>query len=384
MKEVLKYFRDPRFFLPAGFLIGFEIFLQSGLYRPLMQPRSYADNVLRVVETASNSRVDPNVLIIGTSVAYQGINLPYLNKLLEKKGLRIQSGACEGAQMETQHLLYKALETKMPHLKLILHVSDISFPWTARFTLDQPNRSMIAQFPRRMALPLLMDYGFHVSSQDWIYFFIRSVTYQKDLRDFVTDPLDRIKGIGRRMREVPSDYVYENTMDYQLAAYPSKNLHECIQTALRGIPESDASGRRITDHHHQKAVWQTCQVGLIDPFYAPGAAQWNRLYFERLKKMYDEMYARGLTVATIFPPYSDLIQDFNENTRYDVWASNLKDLHGNRSYELIDLRYSANSRDLYYDTIHLNRAGSMKFTEAVADAVMKKLPVLIPGEANSP
>ena len=369
MKELIKYLKDVRFWGPAGFLIGFELFLQSGLYRNLMQPRSYADNVQRIVDVAAQSNLKPRMLILGTSVAYQGINVRQLNEILADPSLQTQSGACEGAQLETQHLIYKALEKQMPDLKIVIHINEATFPWTARTSLDQPNRSMVAQFPRRMAFSLLRDYGFQLTVQDWTYFIFRSLTYQKDLRDFVVDPLDRFKGIGRRMREGHVDYVYENPEEFKLSAYHAKNLKECVDISSKGIPEFDVTGKKITDQHHQIAVLRTCAVGMVDPIDHPGAEQWGRLYFRRLKMMYDEMYARGLTVITVFPPYADLIQDLNQDSRVTIWREELKKLHGNRPYGLIDMRHSLdgpNNGDFYYDTIHLNRFGAARFTEELA------------------
>ena len=107
MKELKKYLIDIRFLIPAGFLLFFELFMQSGLYKYMLKPKSYAANITNIVNTVTKSKIKPNVLILGTSVAYQGINLPHLNSLLEKDGLVVQSGATEGAMLITQHLIFK-------------------------------------------------------------------------------------------------------------------------------------------------------------------------------------------------------------------------------------------------------------------------------------
>ena len=387
MSEVFKYIKDPRFFLPMGFLVLVEAFLQTGLYNNLMQPRSYADNVRRITTNVRASKLKPDILVLGTSVAYQGVNPRRLNEKLSDVGIVTQSAACEGAKLFTQHMLYKSVKSSLPSVKIVMHVSEVTFPWTARYNLDDPNRSMINQMSRAEYLPLLKQYQMRLTSHDWFFFYVRSITYQRDLRDFVLDPLDRFKGISRRFKEPHSDYVYENTEEYAISAYSTKSLDDCMSAAARDWPAAskskkcflDSSGKCVSDGHHQTAVLQTCHIGKIDPMVQPGGDQWTRLYFSRMKILVDEIRADGREIVIVFPPYSNLIRDFNADARVEIWKKYLALIQGDRPIRIIDLRASLdgpNNGDYYYDTIHLNRTGSDKFTDVLADRIKEHAGIL--------
>lgn len=369
MKNVFNILKDSRIWIPLLFLLGFELFMQSGLYTKLMQPRSYADNVSRIIRLTGQNR-DPNVLILGTSVAYQGIQMPLLNDLLARDGLTIESGACEGAKLETQHLIMRELLKRMPNVKTIVHVVEASHPGTARYHQDLANRSMAAQFNRFEALDVLSRHQLKLEPSDYTFFFIRSLTYQKDLRDFVLDPLDRFKGIGRRRKEELPGQRYENRYTYKLSAYGAKSVADCIQKA--GTADIAAMGIDVTDKHHRNAVRLTCQIVLWDPLTGPGNEQWTHLFFERLGVVYREIAERGMRIVVVFSPYSDLLPDLNAEYRMQVWRDGLAAHAPAGSYTTVDMRHvldGPNNGDYYYDTIHLNKFGADRFTQDFAKMV---------------
>lgn len=373
MTHLIRFLRDPIFYLPFSFLILFELFLQSGLYKNFLQPRSYADNVNNIIKKTEQSHIKPTVLILGTSVAYQGIQVRQLNETLNSHGISALSGACEGAKLITQHSIFKALRPSLPSLRTVIHVTETTFPGTARYGIDEPNISMLSQFPRNQVLPLIEDYDFKLSTRDLLHFYIRSVTYQKDMRDFVLDPLDRIKGVSRRFREPFSDYVYENSSDFRISAYPAKSLQECVKIAEKGVPEIGSDGVQITDNHHRHAVRTTCALAQRDTMAIPGQKQWNQLFFKRLNLFYTDIKKEGLQIITVFPPFSTLIHDPNSDNKMRLWHDNLKAIHGNDKFYTIDLRHSldkTNNGDLFYDTIHLNRPGSIQFTEKLTEQLL--------------
>ena len=381
--ELLKYLRDMRFWIPLLVLLGFEGFLQSGLYKYALRPESYAENVNRNVGFVAGSDLKPNVLILGTSVAYQGINMPLLTEELEGSGLRVMSAASQGALLITQHSIYRYLDEHIPSVKLIVHVSETTFPWTARHLLDESNRSMLAQFPRTQVLPLLDDYDFHLKQGDYSFLLLRSITYRKDLRDFALDPASRFKRLGRKYdREgaYDSPWGHANSYDYSIAAYNASNLKECIENARAKTDFNDENGNPITDADHKQALFVTCEIGLRDPINRPGAEQWNRLFFKRLRLFHDEVRADGRVMLTVFPPYSNLIPDLNKDDRLETWDAGLAAIYGDEPFHMADLRRSLDGPDnnaLYYDTIHLNRAGSARFTKAFAEMLKARAPELL-------
>ena len=376
MQELKKYLSDIRFLIPAGFLLFFELFMQSGLYKYALKPKSYAANITNIVNTVTKSKIRPNVLILGTSVAYQGINLPYLNSLLEKEGLVVQSGATEGAMLITQHLIFRNIISQIPETKIVLHFSEISFPWTARHTLDVSNRSMIAQFPRLQVFDMLSKYEYNLESSDYSFFLLKSITYRSDLNDLFTSPLYRIKLLSREYKKPAQDYPYENNYAYSMAILNVKSLDECVRNFPANISQVDKNNIRLTDNMHLEAMLRTCALAMHDPMDNPGAAQWKDLYFKRLKIFMDDLKSRNIHVITVFPPYSQLIVDSKEELRMSVWKNKLDSIRGSADNVTIDLRHSldgpANS-SLYYDTIHLNREGSLRLTEHLANALKEMI-----------
>ena len=333
MAELKKFLKDPVFYIPALFLVALELLLQSPLYRKILEPNSYAENVNRITEIMKTSRVEPNVLILGTSVAYQGVNMPLLNKLLEKDGIVVQNGASQGAMLETQHSIYRDIKDDLPNIKAVVHVAEIYFPWQARYKLEQANQIMLAQFPRRQVLPLLGEYKFDLSVSDYAFFLFRTLTYKQDLRDLTLSPLDRVKDLGRKWRSASTDYSHINEYEYSLAAY-GETREECLENAYRHAKAGTLplkEGKPISDRHHRQAAIDTCSLASRIPVDDPGAPEWTRLFFSRLSLMHGEMKQDNVKVITLFAPYSDMMPVRDNPDPMDLWVSQLQKIHENRS-----------------------------------------------------
>lgn len=383
MSDLVKFLRDPRFFAPFAIVLAFEVFLQSGLYARLLEPNSYAANVRHIMRTTEASEVRPNVLILGTSVAYQGVNLPYLNELVKDTGLVVQSAACQGCMVETQYALYRTLGPELPGVRAVLHFGETALAWKARHKLDTANRSMLAQFPRRTTFDILQRLQFDLEPWDYVYYNVRSATYQADLRDFTLAPLTRIKVLTRFERKRRFDYPYVNEYDYSMAVFGAKDLDDCAKKASAPHPELIA--QNLTDRHHQNAVFQTCEIARWEAQVPElGGVQWNALFFSRLDQFYDEVYGDQRMVITAFPPYSDLVLHLNEDRRKAVWERELAKIHGERPYRLIDMRRSLDgplNQTYYYDLLHLNEAGARAWTEQIAKELRPLAPVIL-GKTN--
>jgi hypothetical protein len=384
-----KYFKDIRFWVPALMLAGLELFLQSGVYgRYMLEKHSAADNVRSNVKILRNSSVQPNALILGTSVAYQGLDIGELNAALNETGASIvaQSAACEGCMLQTQHLMYRVLKDRWPGMNTIIHVADTTLSSKARYEFDPANGSMMAQFARGEALELLRLHEFNLSYRDRLYFYVRAMTYQQDLREFVLNPLRRIRTIGERLRTPLPDYTHINDNLYSYGAFSARgDLAACAHNAVLGIDDDGnpvpekKDGEKLdpavhrTDRHHRNAVHVTCNIANLEKNQEPaGEAQWRKLYFRRVKALYDEIYADGRRVITIIPPYSDLILHANTDERIARWRKNLAAINAGRDYAFIDMRRSLNSfdspegRKYFYDVLHLNAEGSLVWTREVA------------------
>ena len=385
-----KYLTDVRFYVPALMLLLMELFLQTEIYgRYMLEKHSAADSIRRNVRIVEHSPVQPNALILGTSVAYQGLNVAQLNAALiaQNSGIVTQSAACEGCMLQTQHLMYRLLKDQWPDRKTIIHVADTTLSSKARYQYDEANGTMMAQFARGEALELLRLHEFELDYRRYLQFYIRTLTYQQDLREFVLNPFNRIRMIGERLRTPLPPYTHVNDNIYSYGAFSATgDLAACADNSRKGV---DDAGQPVpekkdgedfnpaihkTDRHHRNAVQVTCSIALLEKnFEPPGEHQWRELYFRRLEKMYDEIYADGRRVITIIPPYSDLIQHANTDERIARWEKNIAKMNADRPYAFIDMRRSLNSfdspagRKYFYDVLHLNADGSTVWTQKLAE-----------------
>ncbi len=384
--EFWKFLKSPIFYVPAGLILGLELFLQTGLYRRVLKPESFAFNVNRIRTVVKETSFRPNVLILGTSVAYQGLLVPQLNQAAGDNGLRFQSAATQAAMVETQHALLRDLAPALPDLRWIIHVAEVNFPYQSRHELEPANRSMLAQFPRGETLQLLRENRVLLTPRDYAFFYIRTLTYQGDMRDFLLNPPRRLKSLARqRKKEIP-DIVYINQNRYAISAY-GQSSEECTKNAIRGVPFINEQGEQITDEPHRTAVLETCRMALDDPRSRPGENTWRTLFFLRLKNLHAEARRHNLKLVTVFAPYSVMVKPARDPDRIRVWR---EELAGEGYFpDIIDLRTTLDgpdNLDLFYDTIHLNRKGAERFTtifySAVEDYLQKEDPELFQKKAG--
>lgn len=370
--EARKFIRSPVFYVPIGLIFALELFLQTGLYQNLLKPESFAYNINRIRQVVRHTSYKPNVLILGTSVAYQGILTPDLNQLAKKHGTKLlyQNAASQGALIETQHALLQDLAPSLPDVKWIIHVAEVNFPYQTRYELEPANRSMLAQFQRNSTIQLLREQKFVLSPRDYGFFYLRTFTYQGDLRDFVLNPPRRLKDLARAKKKMLPDTVYVNRNQYSIKVYGS-TAAECTEHSLHGIDFFDQkTGQQITDNPHRTAVLDTCRMALDDPKQKLGADTWRSLFFERLKSMHAEAKKNNMRIVTVFAPYSEMVLPARQADRLTMWQTELSK-EGYFPY-IIDLRNSLDGKknlSYFYDTIHLNHSGAEKFTEIFEEAV---------------
>ncbi|MCX7998933.1 MAG: SGNH/GDSL hydrolase family protein, partial [Leptospiraceae bacterium] len=105
-REFSKFYKDKRFYVPVLILVCFELLLQTGIMKPFLKKNSYAANVNRILNHVLEKQKehDPQVLILGTSVAYQGLSPRILQEYWTPLGLKIQSIAIPGSELIVQDL----------------------------------------------------------------------------------------------------------------------------------------------------------------------------------------------------------------------------------------------------------------------------------------
>ncbi|NBU99399.1 MAG: hypothetical protein EBS19_14530 [Spirochaetia bacterium] len=174
MKDLLQFFRDKSLLSALLIIILAEISLQFGCYKKFLKKNSYAWSVNHITDTAvkSLSKLKPNTLIMGTSIAYEGLSPEILNEKLSNEGLVFQSLAIPGSELVVQELALRKILDEPNEIKYIIHVNELQLPWVDRLALLDSSLSMIAEFNRIQGISRLHDDEYELKIND--YFFLLS------------------------------------------------------------------------------------------------------------------------------------------------------------------------------------------------------------------
>ena len=162
MIEFNKFYKDKRFYILILVIFLFELCLQTGIYKPLLKKRSYAANVNLITDHIIDKKEehDPDILIIGTSVAYQGLSLPILQNKIQDTGYKIQSVAIPGSELIVQSLAVEKVLREFKNVKLVIYVGEITMPWVSKTDLTLPTLAMIGEFDKTDFLPKIIDFEY--------------------------------------------------------------------------------------------------------------------------------------------------------------------------------------------------------------------------------
>ncbi|MEM7181351.1 MAG: SGNH/GDSL hydrolase family protein [Spirochaetota bacterium] len=369
----MKFYQDKRFYLPILIFLGVEVCFQLGLYSPLLRVKSYAANVNRITNHVleKQNEFEPNALILGTSVAYQGLSVRILNQILQKQNVKLQSIAIPGSELIVQHLATKKVLQKLKKVKLLIHVMEVTMPWVQKKNIMLPTMAMVSELDSWGALWNLERFGYNAKFSDYSYIAVKTIAYRRDLKDLFLDPGSRIKKLGRKWRKTNKNYYeYENQIKMRVSNfYPLKNLQECIQKT------NPANGQPLppgSDKHHKKAIWDTCALAGITN-KERRVNELTKLYFKRLKLIYDMLKSKNIRIVNVFAPYSNLLESLGGEERMQVWRSELQRLNGKDTI-IIDLQNIIDTErngDYCYDLIHLNGKGMQLFSQRLGEELQK-------------
>jgi hypothetical protein len=162
MTEFNKFYKDKRFYFPILAFLLFELILETGIYTSLLKKNSYAANINRITNHVISKKQihDPDILILGTSVAYQGLSTRILQEKINATGLKIQSIAIPGSELIVQHLVSEKLLKEFPNVKLLIYVGEVTMPWVSQTGLGLPTLAMISEFSRVDVVPLLNEFEY--------------------------------------------------------------------------------------------------------------------------------------------------------------------------------------------------------------------------------
>lgn len=395
MTEFNKFYKDKRFYIPILALIGFELLFQlfAGYYKPYLKKKSYAANVNQIIGHVleKKNEHDPDILLVGTSVAYQGLSLPVLQERIKDTGLKIQSIAIPGSELIVQSLAVEKALSEFQNVKLIIYVGEITMPWVSKTDLTLPTLAMINEFDKASSLKKVKEFDYDASKidinltftnwkdfkfyigylfnyDDWAYLFFKSIAYRRDLNDFLVDPGKRLKYISRKRANPNLNfYEYENDKSEKMSDYKISNLEDCLKKTHPTDNFDPIPPTSNTDH--KRAIFDTCWVGKYSTNAQVRTIETN-LYFKRLSYIYSHIREKNIKIINIFAPYSNIIDDqLGGAGRVQVWKEELEKLNPPNPV-LVDFRNvfdGKNSDDYCYDVIHLNHNGAVLFSEALGD-----------------
>ncbi|TGL88339.1 hypothetical protein EHQ68_10995 [Leptospira congkakensis] len=375
LKETILFLTDKKFVVAITFLLSFEILLQFGFYKPYLKKNSYASNINRVTEHVISKRnvLDPDILIVGTSVAFEGISIRILNEKLQKSGWKTQSVAVRGSELIVQHRILEEYLHEFPNVKIILHVMEPGMPWVDRKNMVDPTMAMLSELGNFKAIPSAHEFEYDLDFSNYLFLTFKSVAYRKDLSDLVINFNERLKAISRNRKNPNTNpWDYENDHPESIEDYKLTNVEDCLNRLALGNPIEIP---KASNPDHRRMLFETCGVASVVP-QDSNATEDTKRYFRRLKKMYNFVGNKNIHIINVFAPYSDVIRKVNNEGRMKVWLDGLTEaLASQQSLDQMDLQDSLGTTNGKYcfDLIHLNQAGMKEFTDVLANQLEKKL-----------
>ncbi|MCC5815323.1 MAG: SGNH/GDSL hydrolase family protein [Leptospira sp.] len=379
MKEYIRFILDKRILSALIILFSMELCLQLGAYKPFLKKNSYAANVNRITAHALNvqDKLDPDILILGTSVAFEGLSVRILNEEIKDTGYTVQTLAIPGSELVVQDQVVAKYLKKFPNTKAILHVMEAGMPWVDRNELILPTLAMLSELDNWNAISIIKDFEYKYNWQDIMYLIFKSIAYRRDMKDFLTDPQERIKFLGREWREPNTElWDYDNPHTETVSAYGVRTVEECIERTnpANGEPIPEGSNDR-----HKKMLFDTCILSRSTTDEM-GSTERTQRYFRRLGKIYEQIPQEKIAVIHVFAPYSEIIYHFGKDRRMPLWKKELDQVTQNKlGYEkadIIDLESlldGPNNGDFCFDLIHLNKAGMEIFSSALGKILRDRI-----------
>lgn len=377
-KEYILFFKDKRLWVVILVLFIFELLLQLGFYKPFLKKNSYAANVNRITGHAVKMKhqLDPDILILGTSVAFEGLSVRILNEILEETGLKVQSLAIPGSELVVQYRVVERFLKEFPKTKLILHVMEAGMPWVDRNELVLPTLAMLSELGNFQAIPTVYDFEYIVTPQDLGYLIFKSIAYRRDMKDFLSEPHERIKFLGREWKEPNTKpWDYENHHTETVSAYNVRTVDECLEKTNPNNRDPIPTG---STERHKKMLYDTCKLSK-DTTDETGKTERTDRYFRRMAKIYQLIPKEKIKVIHVFAPYSEIIYHFGKERRMPIWKEELnrvtKEVLGYNQADIIDLESlldGPNNGDFCFDLIHLNQRGMEVFSKALGEILKKR------------
>ncbi len=375
LKDFINFLLDKRLLLAVAIFLFFELTFQFGIYRTYLKKNSYAANINRVTDHILKSRdiLDPTILIVGTSVAFEGISVRILNEELAKSGEKVQSIAIRGSELIVQHQLLEKHLASFRKVHTIIHVLEPGMAWVDRPYLVEPTLVMMSEVGNFRAMQLARYFEYDITFTDYVFLTFKSIAYRKDLADMVVNFNERIKAIARRNKNPNTNpWDYENPNIQSMGPYKIDSVEQCLKITSHDSTLPIPLG---SNPDHKRMINETCGIAKSVP-QEPFETTNTKRYFGRLKKMYTMIGEKNIHIIDVFAPYSTAIRKLNSPDRMEIWKNGLTSaLSPNQNLDILDFQTSLGTEDngeYCFDLIHLNKMGMEKFSRILGKELNKR------------
>ena len=367
MNEFFKFLKDKSFLSALFFILLTESFLQLGCYKVFLKKSSYAKTVNRVTDTAVKSLevLKVNTIIMGTSIAYEGISPRILNEKLNPYSVSIQSIAIPGSEFIVQELALRKVLENSNDIKYVIHVNELQLPWVDRKELLTATLSMVSEFNRMEAVRKLKEDDYKTDYTDYGYLFLRYVAYRRDMADFILSPEKRLKDIGREIRGEFSLYAYSNEYRESMGLYKFNTIEDCIKATMPGIVIPSGS-----NEFHRDSINKTCRLAGESKF-SLSKNESTDLYKKRLSNLYKYIKSKNIQIINVYPPVPMILDYDDYKKRMEFWESEYRDILSDIRFDLSGSVEKENNSDYYFDMIHLNQRGMFLFSNALSETLIQ-------------
>lgn len=368
MQALKEFLKDRSIWIALFAILSTETGMQLGCYKPFLKKSSYA----RIVNTVSEKAIQtlptlkPNVLLVGTSVVFEGISLPRLNEKLHDSGIVVQSIAIPGSELIVQELILRKVIEHPNQIQVVIHMNELQLPWVDRREIIDSSLTMISELDRRLAYQKLAEDKYVVKWENYLSMAIRWIGYHNDIADLLLRPDKRWKEFFKARKVDPSyPYVYVNEYLPSLQLYSFAGLQDCHEKTKLGsmIPEG-------SNKFHMDAVNKTCQL-MVETKLPVVKNEHTSLFYSRLTNFYSFIRSKGLRVIPVFPPISLYVDPDEMKKRKSFWETEFAETLGNQRLDLTDAIPMEGNALYYYDLIHVNRPGMEVFTDRLASEILK-------------
>jgi hypothetical protein len=372
MRSYLRFFQDKSFLSAIFILILIEISMQFGCYRIFQKKTSYGANVNRIIHQSVNedhlSRT--NVLILGTSLAYEGISVNQLNETLNPIGYHAHSIALPGAELIVQSLVLDDTLQKYKNIEYIIHVNEAEMPWVNFNSLSHGTIAMLAEFNPLKVNTRIQSFKYIFDKSSLLQIYVKLVTYRKDIADLILNPDRRYKEIMKKRKIIndsnANNYsIYENEHTKSMSLYKFNSIDECIIVTEKSqiIPIG-------SDIHQQDALHKTCVLTKATSI-GISKSELTDLYKNRLRLLYTSLDKKKIKVIHVFPPLPYYLDYLDYPKRIQFWKDEYSSILYENILDFNDDLPRKESPKYFYDLVHPNKIGKEYFTSKLGNSVKR-------------